>query len=106
MSAMSRAIKVSDRFFRLICYGSEVFHVSKKEFVDKLLDSHLSLIRTRFVEKIRKLPISLETKPKLPISESLIAEGLELIKSVDLEKAKELELRLKELRTKSLNGIS
>jgi len=95
---MSRAIKVSDRFFRLVCYGSEVFHLSKKDFVDKLLDSHLSLIRTRFVEKIRKLPISLETKPKLPISESLIAEGLKLIKDVDSEKAKELTEKLKELK--------
>lgn len=103
---MSRAIKVSDRFFRLVCYGSEVFHLSKKEFVDKLLDSHLSLIRTRFVEKIRKLPISKIEKPKLPISESLIREGLKLIKNVDSEKAKELELRLKELQKTSLNDIS
>lgn len=103
---MSRAIKVSDRFFRLVSYGSQVFDVSKKDFADKLLDSHLSLIRSRFVEKLRKLPISLERTPKLPISESLISEGLELIKSLDLEKAKELELRLKELRTKKLNGIS
>jgi len=103
---MNRAIKVSDRFFRLVSYGSQVFDVSKKDFLDKLLDSHLSLIRTRFVEKIRKLPISLETKSKLPISESLIAEGLKLIKSLDSEKAKELELALKELKENSINDLS
>ena len=74
-----------------------MFHLSKKDFLDKLLDSHLSLIRTRFVEKIRKLRISLETKSKLPISDDLISEGLKLIKSVDSEKGKEVELALKEL---------
>lgn len=92
---MSRVIHVSERFYSMISYGASVFHVSRTQFADKVLDSHLSLIRTRFLEK----------KEKVQVSESLIAEGLKLIKSVDSEKAKEVELALKELRTKSLNGI-
>lgn len=103
---MSRVIKVSDRFFRLVSYGASVFDTSRKDFADKLLDSHLSLIRTRYSEKTRKLPISLGIKPKLPVSESLIREGLQLIKEVNWEKGKELELCLKELREKSVKDTS
>lgn len=103
---MSRVIHVSERFYSMISYGASVFHVSRTQFADKLLDSHLSLIRTRFLEKKEKVQISLGIKQKVQVSESLIAEGLELIKSVDSEKAKQVELALKELRTKSLNGIS
>lgn len=100
-----RIVHVSERFYSMVCYGATVFHLSKSQFLDKLLDSHLSLIRTRFLGKTEKVRISLGIGQKVRVSESLIAEGLELIKSVDSEKAKELELALKELRTKSLADI-
>lgn len=101
-----RVLKVSERFYNLIDYGARVYGVSKGIFCDMLFNSHLGLIRTRYLEKTQKLPISLGIKPKLPVSESLVEEGLKLIKDVDSEKAKELSEIINEMRKsrKAENG--
>lgn len=91
-------LHVSKRFYRLVSYGAKTYGVSRTKFCDMLYNSHLSLIRTRFLEKTQKVPISLGIKQKVPLSESLIAEGLKLINDVDSEKAKNLRESLNEMR--------
>jgi hypothetical protein len=81
-----RAIKVSDRAYRIFNYGAEIYNESVGDFVDRFID---------WIEK----------KAKLPLSESLVEEGLKLIKEINPEKAVELRKKLESLKLPIFEGI-
>ena len=89
-----RAIKVSDRVYRILKYGSEVYGESIGKFLERLIEGFIS----KYEGNRLKLLLESEIRQKLPSEFSVITEGLNLIREFDSEKARELEIKLKELR--------
>jgi len=78
----------------MISYGANVYRISKTECCDMLFNKFLSSI---FRNK-EKSPIFEGKKQKSPLHESLISEGLKLLKNVNSEKAEELRFGLEKLK--------
>ncbi len=98
-----RTIKVSDRTYNMLNYGSKIFHISIADFLDKILNSYLDYESIDFSKFKEMSPVFEENRQMSPVSENLIAEGLKLIEEINPEKAKELRLKLKSLKSPVLD---
>lgn len=89
-----RTIQVSDRVYRILKNGSKIYGESIGKFLERLINAFVSKYEAK--ELISHLES--EIKPISHSEFSVITEGLNLIREFDSEKARELEIKLKELR--------
>jgi len=99
MRTEKRTIGVSDRVYRVLNYGAVVYRESIGEFLERLLDGVYE--REKAKELISTLETQIKAKSTVPESShsQLINEGLSLIREFSLDKAKELEEKLAEIRS-------
>jgi hypothetical protein len=107
---MRRTIKVSDRIYGIVEYGSKVYGESIESFVERFADAFMSredakelMIRLEAEVNKRLSPVESEKKPLSPVLESvhtqLINDALSLIREFSSERAKELEERLAQIKS-------
>jgi predicted DNA-binding protein len=91
-------LRVSEKAYEILDYGSKVLNITKAEYVDRLIDWFIKR-DSRLIEELEQKSHQTETSHS-----ELIEEGLKLIGDIDLEKAKELREKLKRLESHRIDN--
>jgi len=96
-----RTINVSERLYGIVKFGSQVYDESLGSFLERFVDA-LSF-RQEGKELITRLElgISQNTCPSQTENSGMVKEGLSLLAEFDSAKAKELEEKLKEIKSQN-----
>jgi hypothetical protein len=94
-----KTVRVSERVYGILDYGSKVYGESMGEYMERLLEALCE--RERLLELKSHDVFKIELKSHISESEhsELIKEGLSLIAEINSEKGKELEKKLLELNS-------
>jgi len=96
-----RTVNVSERLYSMVKFGSEVYNESLGSFLERFIDA--LCLRQDATELITRLKSEIEQNTRSVESEhsELTKEGLNLIREISPEKAKELEERLEQIKSQN-----
>jgi hypothetical protein len=94
-----RTINVTERVYGILKYGAVVYNESMGNFLERFIDAFTSKEKAKELITHLKSEINQNTLPIESIHLEMIKEGLLLMREFSLEKAKELEDRLTQIKS-------
>jgi hypothetical protein len=94
-----RTINVPERAYGILKYGATVYNESMGNFLERWIDGFMSKEKAKELITHLKSEINQNTLPVESVHSQMIKEGLLLIREFSLEKVKELEDKLIQIKT-------